>query len=160
MILRLLATCALAAIVSLPATAGDPARCTGEPRECERQIRDFLAGRKYFGVKMDDSKWGPVIKSVVEGSPADVAGLKVGDRVLSVNGKDCTREGVKRFKELMASAKDSSRIVITVMRVGRLVQIHTKMASITPAQIDKIIAAHLKSAHGQGEPEQTAANPQ
>lgn len=159
MIFRLLLNGLLTLATSLPMLAGEPVRCSGEPRECERQIRDFLEGRKYFGLKMEDSKWGPVVKSVVPDSPADVARLEPGDRIVSVNGRDCTKEGVKRFKELMASAKDSSRIVITVMRVGRLVQLHTKMSPITPEQIQKIIDAHLKSAHGIEPAQQSAANP-
>lgn len=159
MIFRLLVTGLLTLATSLPMLAGEHVRCSGKPAECERQIRDFLAGRKYFGLKMEDSKWGPVVKSVVPDSPADVAGLEPDDRVVSVNGRDCTKEGVKRFKELMASSKDSSRIVITVLRVGRIVQLHTRMSAITPEQIQKIIDAHFKSAHGIEPAQQSAASP-
>lgn len=148
----------LALAMSLPIAAAEQPRCTGDPRECEREIRDFLVGRKYFGVKMENSKWGPVVISVVTDSAADIAGLEPGDRVISVNGHDCTKEGVKRFKELMASSRDSSRIMITLMRAGRILQRHTKMSPITPEQIQKIVDQHLKSAHGITPASQSASN--
>lgn len=158
MTLRRLIIGLLTIAMSLPIVAAEQPRCTGDPRECEREIRDFLAGRKYFGVKMENSKWGPVVKSVVPHSAADVAGLEPDDRVISVNGRDCTKEGVKRFKELMASDRDSSRIMITLMRAGRILQLHTKMSPITPEQIQKIVDQHLKSAHGITPASQSAAN--
>jgi predicted metalloprotease with PDZ domain len=158
MTLRRLIIGFLTIAMSLPLVAAETPRCTGDPRECEREIRDFLVGRKYFGVKMENSKWGPVVKSVVPESAADVAGLEVDDRVISVNGRDCTKEGVKRFKELMASFRDSTRILITVMRAGRILQLHTKMSPITPVQIQKIVDQHLKSAHGITPASQSASN--
>jgi predicted metalloprotease with PDZ domain len=142
----------LAAVVALtltslvPVSAEEQQRCTGNPHACARQIREFLVGKTYFGAKLEDSKSGPVVDSIVPMSPADHAGMKRLDRVLIVNGQDCTKGGVRRFKQLIDGARDG-RIIITVMRAGRLVQLQTKMTPLTSEQVDKIVARHLKTAH-------------
>jgi hypothetical protein len=52
----------------------------------------FAAGpaqdRRILGVNLEDD--GMTLSEVVEGSPADVAGLKVGDRILRIGTKDVT----------------------------------------------------------------------
>jgi hypothetical protein len=47
---------------------------------------------------------------------------------------------------------------MTVMRAGRILQLHTKMSPITPVQIQKIVDQHLKSAHGITPASQSASN--
>lgn len=152
----------LAALVVLMLAAGivakaeEPEHCSGNPTACSRQIREFLVGKMYFGARLEDTKQGPIVESIVPLSPADNAGMKRLDRVLIVNGQDCAKGGVRRFKELIAAARDG-RIVVTVMRTGRLVQLQTRMTPLSGAQVDKIVARHLKLAHNLAPPtEQTA----
>lgn len=67
----------------------------------------------------------PTIKSVRAGSPADGAGLRVGDMILEVNGKDSRQEGAL-FPEL------GVRMVIRVRRAGA--EIETSLIPVPRTQ--------------------------
>lgn len=128
--------------------AADEIRCTGSPHECEQQIREMLAGRRYLGVKLTETRWGLEVQSVVPESPAARAGLRVGDRILAVNGKDCSRAKVKDFKKIMNDAKAAGKVTIAVVRAGAITWVYANIDALSKEQIDKIVAAHLRDAHG------------
>jgi serine protease Do len=79
---------------------------------------------------------GVTISSVVAGSPADQAGLKVGDTITSVDGKD-----VKTGDELVAdiaSRKPGSKVALGYIRNGK-----KDTASVTVADRAKLFASRL-----------------
>ncbi|HTS37159.1 MAG TPA: Do family serine endopeptidase [Candidatus Solibacter sp.] len=79
---------------------------------------------------------GVTISSVVAGSPADQAGLKVGDTITSVDGRK-----VSKGNELVAdiaSRKPGSKVNLGFLRNGK-----TQDASVTIADRAKLFAARL-----------------
>ena len=79
---------------------------------------------------------GVTISSVVAGSPADQAGLKVGDTITTVDGKK-----VSKGSELVgdiASRKPGSKVQLGFLRNGK-----TQEASVTIADRAKLFAARL-----------------
>jgi serine protease Do len=79
---------------------------------------------------------GITVSSVVDGSPAQQAGLKVGDTIISVDGKD-----VKTGDELVAdiaSRKPGSKIALGYIRNGKRAE-----ANVTVADRAKLFAARL-----------------
>jgi serine protease Do len=79
---------------------------------------------------------GVPISSVVAGSPADQAGLKVGDTITSVDGKK-----VSKGSELVAdiaSRKPGSKVTLAFLRNGK-----TQDATVTIADRSKLFAARL-----------------
>src|SRR5271157_4901839 len=79
---------------------------------------------------------GVTISSVVPGSPADQAGLKVGDTITTVDGKK-----VSKGSELVAdiaSRKPGSKVQLGFLRNGK-----TQDASVTIADRAKLFAARL-----------------
>jgi serine protease Do len=79
---------------------------------------------------------GVTISSVVAGSPADQAGLKVGDTITTVDGKK-----VSKGSELVAdiaSRKAGSKVSLGFLRNGK-----TQDASVTIAERSKLFAARL-----------------
>jgi predicted metalloprotease with PDZ domain len=141
----------LAAAFALVALAHADAsrKCEASAKDCELQIREMLAGKRYLGAKFEESRWGMVIAHVEPDSPAAVAGLNVSDRVFAVNGKEATKGGFKRFKALLneAAAKEGGRVYFTIIRVGRVLRIAVRMTVMSKEAIDKVVAAHLKEAH-------------
>lgn len=55
-----------------------------QPRECKLTKKD----KESYGfcLRLEKHKTGHLIRNVIQGSPAEKAGLKDGDRVLRVNG--------------------------------------------------------------------------
>ena len=79
---------------------------------------------------------GVTISSVVAGSPADQAGLKVGDTITTVDGKK-----VSKGSELVAdiaSRKAGSKVSLGFLRNGK-----TQDANVTIAERSKLFAARL-----------------
>jgi serine protease Do len=79
---------------------------------------------------------GVTVSSVVAGSPADQAGLKVGDTITSVDGKK-----VSKGSELVAdiaSRKPGSKVTLSFLRNGK-----SQETAVTIADRAKLFAARL-----------------
>jgi len=87
---------------------------------------------------------GVTVSSVVPGSPADTAGLKVGDTITSVDGKK-----VSKGSELVAdiaSRKPGSKVNLAFLRNGK-----TQETSVTIADRAKLFAARLGDEQENGD---------
>lgn len=133
-------------IVALPAVADDP-RCTSSPRDCERQIRQMLSGRRFLGVTIQEQKEGLMVKSVVTNSPAKRSGIRQGDRLVALNGKSLTQATPREFKQILAEARETGRIWVIVEREGAYKKIEARLEPYSREQVDKIVAAHLSQSH-------------
>lgn len=79
---------------------------------------------------------GVTVSSVMPGSPADQAGLKVGDTITTVDGKKVTK-GSELVGDI-ASRKPGSKVTLGFLRNGK-----TQNASVTVADRAKLFAARL-----------------
>ena len=86
-----------------------------------RVLPQLIAGRRvrtaYLGVSIagvDDR--GARVASVADDSPADRAALRVGDRIVSIDGRPTRTEG--SVASVVAAAKPRERVTITVRRGG------------------------------------------
>ena len=62
------------------------------------------------------SRSGVTVKSVVEGGPADVSGLRKGDRISSMNGKNVNSKAA--LAEIMSLVRAGESVVVSVDRRG------------------------------------------
>lgn len=146
---RILAVTAIALVSAVSILAADGKRCNASPDKCEHQIREMLSGARYLGVKVRETRWGIEIESVTPGSPAAREGLRSLDRIIAINGRDCTKARIKEFKEILGAAKKSGRVSIAVVRDGGVAWAHARVPAMTKQQVDKVISAHLKEAHSE-----------
>ena len=137
----------VATLLSPPVFADELVKCSASAKECEQQIREMLGGRTYLGVKFGESRWGIVITSVVSESPAALSGLRNGDRVYALNGKDASKLTISEFKALLNQAKGTGRVSFGIVRAGQVLRITTRLEVMSKEQVDKVVAAHLKEAH-------------
>jgi len=79
---------------------------------------------------------GVTVSSVVAGSPADQAGLKVGDTITSVDGKKVSK-GADLVADI-ASRKAGSKVMLAFLRNGK-----SQETSVTIADRAKLFAARL-----------------
>ncbi|XP_060090421.1 Na(+)/H(+) exchange regulatory cofactor NHE-RF3 [Heteronotia binoei] len=82
-----------------------------QPRECKLTRKD----RESYGfcLRLEKHKTGHLIRNVIQGSPAEKAGLKDGDRVLRVNGVFVDKEDHEQVADLIR--KNPNSIVFLIL---------------------------------------------
>ena len=142
-------TILLAIVVAAAALYADEPKCNATARECDQQIRQMLSGRRFLGATIEELKPGPglVIKAVKERGPADRADLRIGDRLIAVNGRSLTQATTKEFKQILADARSTGKLWMIVWRAGAYKKVEARLEPYTKEQIDKIISAHLAQSH-------------
>lgn len=136
----------VASIIAAALLADEP-KCAGLARDCEREIRHLLSGRRYLGATIEDRNPGLVVKSVHENSPAERQGLKPGDRLIALNGKSLTQATAGEFKKYIADARDTGRLFMIVSRRNAYQKLEIRLEPYTKEMIAKIVAAHLSQGH-------------
>lgn len=145
--LRFLISLVLVAAVAGPvALHADEAQCNAAPRECSRQIRQMLAGRRYLGIQVVELKPGLVIKTVLEEGPSFNV-LKAGDRLIAVNGRSLTQARASRFKQYLAEAGNTGKVSLIVQRRGAFRKVEARLEPYPKEYIEKVIATHLSQGH-------------
>ncbi len=137
----------LVALVAAISIRADEPRCGASARECDQQIRKFLAGRRYLGATIEEHNPGLFIKSVAVDGPAARSGLKPGDRLIAVNGRSVTQASTRELKQLLADARETGRLFLIVSRHGSYSRIEARLEPYSKEQLDKIVAAHLAQSH-------------
>ncbi len=92
--------------------------------EVQRMTSDLAAS---MGLKQVQ---GVLISSVAPGGPAARAGLKSGDVILQLNGKDVDDPNVLR-NEVAATAPGVT-VTLTILRDGKQQQVHATLGELTP----------------------------
>ncbi|MFO0797179.1 MAG: M6 family metalloprotease domain-containing protein [Gemmataceae bacterium] len=86
------------------------------------------AGRAVLGIQLGSAK-GPGVKltDVTPGGPAAVAGLKAGDVIVKLDGKDV--DGDTSFRDLMADRRPGDRVNVLAERDGKRVEAQPTLAA-------------------------------
>ncbi|NLP03320.1 MAG: Do family serine endopeptidase [Fibrobacter sp.] len=107
-------------------------------KDAQDLIRTGTVTRGYIGVNIQDlnesaadalglkSTRGALVSDVVKGEPADKAGLKRGDVVLTINGKEV--ESGNGLRNIVASFRPGQTVPLTVMRGGKEVKLKITIA--------------------------------
>jgi predicted metalloprotease with PDZ domain len=135
------------ALVAAITIRADEPRCSASAKECDEQIRKFLAGRRYLGATIEERHPGLFIKSVAAEGPAARSGLRAGDRLIAVNGKSVTQASTRELKQILADARETGRLFIILSRHGSYSRIEARLEPYSKEQLDKIVAAHLAQSH-------------
>jgi predicted metalloprotease with PDZ domain len=134
------------ALTAVVLAAQEP-KCKVPAKECERQIRQMLSGRRYLGLDVTDEKPGLVVKLVHPDSPAAAAEFEKGDRIIAVNGKALENANLKQFKEVLADARQTGKLWVIVQRHGAYKKIEARLEPYPEEYIEKVISGHLAQAH-------------
>ena len=128
---------------------GEEKHCNATAKECEREIRRMLSGRRYLGLQVVELEHGGiVVKTVSDDTPAKRAGFEKYDRIVAVNGRDMTLGTGRDFKQTLADASNAGgRLFVIIQRRGSFQKIETRLDLYPKAQIDKIVAQHLLQSH-------------
>ena len=100
----------------------------------------FVLGRPYLGVATQDSSYStgwfsyatyPVVKNVVAGSPAEIAGIQVNDIITAINGE--TVGSSTELRAMINSFAIGDTITVTVSRNNMTYNIEVTLAERTSA---------------------------
>jgi predicted metalloprotease with PDZ domain len=146
-------TAAVLLLAVFSVRAEEAPKCSATAKECEREIRQMLSGRRYLGVQIIDTKPGIVIKAVNDDGPAAQVDLQAGDRILAVNGRSMSQSNVKEFKGIIGDVSDTGGLLfMIILRHGSKKVVEVRLQPYPKAQVDKIVAAHLALSHaGEGQ---------
>ncbi|XP_077198438.1 Na(+)/H(+) exchange regulatory cofactor NHE-RF3 [Paroedura picta] len=81
-----------------------------QPRECKLTRKDKESYG--FSLRLEKNKIGHLIRNVIQGSPAEKAGLKDGDRVLRVNGVFVDKEDHGKVADLVRKNMNSVEFLV------------------------------------------------
>ena len=100
-------------------------------------------GKGWIGIFMDnDVGKGIVVNMVVEGSPAEIAGLRSGDIITAINGVAISgreNEGTVRFKNIIEGVGKENVVNLEIVRDGDVITMKPKLfGKLIPASIDKL----------------------
>ena len=87
------------------------------PEEVASQEADLSGKYVGIGVELTMRQDGPAIIGVFEGSPAEKAGLRPGDRILTVDGQDATNLSFDALREKVRGPEGTT-VTLSVMHPG------------------------------------------
>jgi len=110
--------------------------------------RNFGRGRGFVGIMMDPRAQGIRILNVVANTPAQKAGLIVGDVILGVDQLDCTnlpgeqkRDNLTPFQEYIKSKQPDDVVVLHLLRGGKKIDQDVTLMK-RPASVDQGAFGH------------------
>ncbi|HET7712354.1 MAG TPA: PDZ domain-containing protein [Thermoanaerobaculia bacterium] len=134
-------------LVCVSAALAGENKCNATARECEAQIRQMLSARRYLGAAFADLSPGVSIKIIVPKSPAERAGLRVGDRIIALNARWTRDSSVREFKRQLAAVASAERLTFIVQRGSAVRRVIVPAERYSTSQIDKIVATHIEQSH-------------
>lgn len=119
-------------VMAAPAMAGDSSKCPASTQDCLNHMAKSLNNRGWVGIEMDD-KGGAgmmIITKVIDGSPAQKAGFKVGDALVAVNGVAFSEGNEKQLKDIQYSMTPGNDFTYTVSRKGSKVDLDVELGTL------------------------------
>jgi len=104
-------------LVALPTLAGDPTPCNLPVQECLNNMVQKLKATGFIGVEIDVDEATQVLRvsKVIPGSPAEGAGIRVGDELYALNGIRFTKENEAAIEKVKLPGKE---VTCTIKRDG------------------------------------------
>lgn len=145
-IIMLITTLALAAGA---ASAGDDKheKCTAEATACIRNMVANLRQRGWIGIEWDRHDGRPRITHVVGGSPAEEAGVRVGDVVAAFNDISTTDPEEVMWAEMKRALIPGKVITLSVLRDGAARQIDVTLVAVPEEIIAQWVGRHVMEHH-------------
>ena len=133
---------ALVAALSASALAGEKDQCNLPVDECLNYYVNKLKSTGFIGVELDDDQ-APhklIVTKVIEGSPAQEAGIRIGDELFALNG---LRFGKKNHKKMGQFRKPGNEVQVTIKRNGQAKKIRLTLAAMPADLMAKYIGEHM-----------------
>ena len=139
----LIACCvALTSVVGL-VQAGEGQKCSASTQDCLNYMAKNLKARGWVGIEMDDSHGKLVITRVIDDSPAQSAGLEVGDVLVAVNGVQFADENHEELKKIKRAMAPGTSMTYTVSRRGHSEQVPVSLGKLPDHVLAQWVGNHM-----------------
>lgn len=119
-------------------------------------VKALAAGKSLSGLALLKERGATLVMAVEKGSPADAAGLKVGDLVAKLDGASTRTMPIWEMQEQLARAP-GSKIALEVIRLGVPVQASFELQPFTPPAVSLSEVADPGDAASSSAPSERAA---
>ena len=142
-------TLVFAVALALPLSAGEgQKKCEGDAQACLNKMAAKFKDRGWVGVELDHNENGSMtVLEVIDGSPAQAAGLKSGDVLLAFNGVEFGDDNSKKLKQAQVEMKVGNTIEYTVKRNGKTKDVAIKLAPIPEEVVYAWVGQHMMQGH-------------
>ena len=138
---KFFAAIAIAALAAIPVFAGGWDKCDGDTQECLDYLANSMKNSGWVGVELDHGEHGMAITKVVDGSPAQQAGLQPGDVLVAVNGIDATNKD--KIMEQKATFTPGQSVTWTVKRAGYNKDLKVTLGRMPADMLARVIGEHM-----------------
>ena len=123
-------------------------KCQGETQKCLDKMAAKLKAKGWLGIETSkiDGGWYK-ISAVVADSPAEQAGLEVGDVLISLNGVKVNAENKADLKKIKKTLTPGAAANYVVKRQGTKQQVAVTLGHVPETQIAEWIGQHLLEHH-------------
>jgi C-terminal processing protease CtpA/Prc len=123
---------------------GKHKKCDHGTQDCLDKMVTHLQESAWVGIEMDHSEDGQlVLKRVVEGSPAERAGLKAGDVLLAWNGIEFNEANEKEIWKGHRAKKPGDLVTYRVSRAGGELDLDVELAKAPAEVIAQWVGQHM-----------------
>ena len=141
---------ALVIVLAIPVIAGGKSKCTMDTQSCLDAYAAKLKDKGWVGIEMDKSsdEKGLVLTRVVDGSPAEAAGLQVDDVLLAVNGAkfaDNTEDQCVTCEATKGAWSPGSDIQYVVALHDKKVKVDVTLGQVPPDVMAQWLGHHMMS---------------
>lgn len=144
-----LAVLALFLLAALPAMAGSDSaghkKCPYPTQECLDHMATKMKDSGWVGIEMDVDESSKVmtIKRVVPGSPAEAAGMQVGDVLYALNGVPFSEANEEALQKVKKDWKPGQKVTYTLKRNGMDRQADVTLAPMPADVLAAWIGNHM-----------------
>jgi len=136
---------ALVALVATTASAGEGHQCTAGTQECLDKMAGKMQNSGWVGVELEgiENAPGNLVAGVIEGSPAEAAGIKSGDVLLAVNSVELIDENMEKLGKMWKTSAPGQNVVWTIQRDGSEREVNLVLGRMPADVLARYVGRHM-----------------
>ena len=137
---------ALVAVIAVPTFAGEGKKCSYGTQECLDHMAVKMKSNGWIGVEIDVNETSGVyeVTKIVDDSPAQAAGLKIGDVLFALNGIEIAKEeNQEALQKVRAEMKPGSSVTYTVKSDGTDREVKLTLAPMPADVLARYVGQHM-----------------
>lgn len=122
----------------------EKSKCPYDTQSCLNYMSSKLKTSGWIGVELErGASENFVVKKVVAGSPAESAGLQVGDELLALDGVPMNAENDKKIGEMRQGMKPGTKVTYTIRRAAASKDVTFTLGSWPADLVARYIGEHM-----------------